>query len=340
MAITASVLPLLLERVNGTWPDNQHTADLEADVDVLNAIAENQTSRVDVIISNEKERDVKVTWLKTCPPTPDDCTDSCTFDGEEANTDSQTYALSKCLETEFKVNIDGWYNNEFEATDAVAQLVVSHMVGHANAAAQYAVGKINTFVGAHQYTNGGEWTLSNTDTLATIPADKWGTPMFGGLLRAAKKNHLMNPFLLSGEALDQEYFMATTSQANGEGKGDANRVGKLRTYFDLMNIEDVNDDDANLFVYMIARGALAFASKARYEARPTEITGRDAHTRFMVPNRFFPRLLHDVQRTTQCSGGATYEHWKIKTKFDVFRNPLGCTATQTGLLKFARPTGI
>jgi len=24
----------------------------------------------------------------------------------------------------------------------------------------------------------------------------------------------------------------------------------------------------------------------------------------------------------------------------VFRNPLGCTSTQTGILKFARPTGI
>lgn len=340
MAITASVLPLLLERVNGTWPDNQHTADLEADVDVLNAIDENQTSRVDVIISNEKERDVKVTWMKTCPPTPTDCADSCTFAGEEASTDSTTYALSKCIETEFKVNIDGWYNNEFEATDAVAQLVLSHMVGHANAAAQYAVGKINTYSGTHEYSNGGEWTLSDTDTLATIAADKWGTAMFGGLLRAAKKNRLMNPFLLSGEALDQEFFMAMTNQANADGKGDANRIGKLRAYFDLMNIEEVNDDDANFYVYMIARGALAFASKARYDTRPEEITGRDAHTRLAVPNKFFPKLLHDVQKTTQCSGGATYEHWKIKTKFDVFLNPLGCTATRKGVLKFARPTGI
>ena len=317
MAITASVLPLLLERVNGVWPDNQNNADLIPNIAVLEAIQENTTARIDQIISNEKDRDVKVTWVKACPPTPTDCADSCTFAGEEASTDSQVYALSQCKQTEFKVDIDGFYANEFEATDATARLLQAHLTAHADAAAQYAVSKLNDFAGTNVYDNRGA--------------------LFGALQRAAIKNKLLNPFMLSGENLHQEFFMAKTSQANGEGKGDANRIMTLKTYFDLFNIDDVNDEQ--WVTYMIALGAAAFSSKSYYSEAPVEIKGRDAHTRIAVKNRFFNGLTHDIQMTTSCSGGHTYEHWKIKSKFDVFRNPLGCVAGTTGFLKFIKPAG-
>ena len=335
MAITASVLPLLLERVGGVWPDNQNNMDLVPNIVTLQAIQENTTSRIDTIISNEKDRDVKVTWVKACPPTPTDCADSCTFAGEEASTDSKTYALTQCKQTEFKVDIDGWYANEFEATDATARLLLSHFTAHADLAAEYALAVINANLTTNAYTNGGNWTAGTT---TDIPSDQWTTALFGGLQRAAIKNKLEMPYLLSGENLHQEFFMAKTSQGNGEGKGDANRIGTMKAYFDLFNVDDVNDPD--YITYMIARGVLAFASKGYYDTRPEKVEGRDAHTRVTIPNQFFPQLLHDVQITTSCSGGHTYEHYKIKTKYDVFVNPLGCTSTRTGILKFRKEAGI
>ena len=132
--------------------------------------------------------------------------------------------------------------------------------------------------------------------------------------------------------------MARTSQANGEGKGDANRIGTMSAYFDLFNVESVNDPD--YITYMIDRGVLAFASKGYYDTRPEEIKGEAAQTRIKIPNTFFPQLMHDVQITTICDTGHVYEHYKIKTKYDVFVNPLGCTSTQTGILKFKRDTGV
>lgn len=335
MAITASVLPLLLERVNGVWPDNQNKMDVTPNIDVLKAIVEQQTSRIDTIISNEKDRDVKVTWVKACPPTVDECSDSCTFAGSEAATDSKTYALSKCGQTEFKVDIDGWYANEFEATDAAARLLQAHFTAHANAVAEYAVGVIEANLGTNAYTNMGKWTAGTT---TTIQDADWTTALFGALQRAAIKNKMMAPYLLSGENLHQEFFMARTSQANSDGKGDANRIGTLPVYFDLFNIESVNSPD--YISYMIDRGVLAFASKGYYDTRPEKIEGRDAQTRITIPNPFFRQLLHDVQITTQCFDGHTYEHYKIKTKYDVFVNPLGCNSTQTGILKFKRDTGV
>ena len=335
MAITASVLPLLLERVQGVWPDNQNKMDVTPNIEVLKAIYEQQTSTIDTIISNEKDRDVKVTWVKACPPTVDACADSCTFAGEEASTDSKTYALSKCAQTEFKIDIDGWYANEFEATDAAARLMQAHMTAHANAAAVYSLSIIEANLSTNAYTNMGDWTAGTT---TTIPDASWTTALFGALQRAAIKNKFMSPYLLSGENLHQQFFMARTSQANGEGKGDANRIGTLPTYFDLFNIESVNDPD--YITYMIDRGVLAFASKGYYDTRPERIEGRDAHTRITIPNPFFPALLHDVQITTSCTSGHTYEHYKIKTKYDVFVNPLGCTSTQKGILKFKRDTGV
>lgn len=336
MAITATVLPLLLERANGVWPDNQNKMDVTPNVEVLKAIDDQNTSTINTIIGNEKDRDVKIGWVKACPPTVDDCADSCTFAGSEASTDSKTYALTKCGQTEFKVDIDGFYANEFEATDATARLLQAHMTAHANAAAEYAVAVINANLGVNTYDNRGAWTITGTTT--EIPGPLWETPLFGALQRVAIKNKLDMPYLLSGDNLHQEFFMAKTSQGNGEGKGDANRIGTLPSYFDLFNLESVNDPD--YITYMIAKGALAFASKGYYDInRPEKIEGRDAHTRVTIPNPAFPKLLHDVQITTQCSGGHTYEHYKIKTKYDVFTNPLGCTSTRTGILLF-KNTGI
>ena len=337
MAITASVLPLLLERVQGVWPDNQNKLDVTPNIEILNAIQAQQTSRIDTIISNEKDRDVKVTWVKACPPTVDSCADSCTFAGEEASTDSKTYALSKCGQTEFKIDIDGWYSNEFEATDAAARLLQAHMTAHANAAAEYAVSIIEANLSTNTYTNMGAWDVTAGTTTVIQDAD-WTTALFGALQRAAIKNKFMSPYLLSGENLHQEFFMARTSQANGEGKGDANRIGTLPAYFDLFNIESVNDPD--YITYMIDRGVLAFASKGYYSERPEKVEGRDAHTRLSVRNPFFNALIHDVQITTSCTSGHTYEHYKIKTKYDVFVNPLGCTSTQKGILRFQHDVGV
>lgn len=336
MAITASIVPLVLEKTQGNWDDNQNQSDAIANVDTLTAIAANQTSKVDVIIENEKDRDVKLTWIKACPPEPDDATDSCTFAGEEVSTDSQVYSLGQYKETQFKINIDGFYDNEFQASDASAALLRAHMIGHAEQAAKYAVAKLNAFAGTNLYSNRGKWNISGTTT--EIPEGMWDSSLFGALLRTAKKNKLLMPFLLSGELLDQEFFMYKTGVGNADGKGDEQRIRAMQTYFDLHNVDEVNEDE--YCAYMIAKGALAIASKAYYTEQVVEIPGRDAHKRVKMKNPFADMLWSDIQITTQCSGGKTYEHWKIKTKYDIFRNPLGCVSGTTGILKFKQTPGV
>lgn len=335
MAITASVLPLLLQRADTAWRDNQTFADYSPNVGVLQAIQAQQTAAVVPLTERAIDQDVKVVWMNHCDIPVVDCVDSCTFAGTEASSDSKTYVVSECKESEFKANMDGFNGNEFAMTDSVEKSLLSVFKGHADAAAVYAVGVIEANLGVNVWDQFGTWTIAGTNT--TIPADQWNMNLLNRLQMAGVKNKFNNSFLLSGTNLWEEYQLARQNSRNLDGAGNDVRSRLITTYFDEFNIDEVTGD---YVTYLIARGALAFASKTYYSTNVERVPGRDAHDRFSVSNPFFPSLRHDVQRTTQCSGGDTYEHWKIKTRFDVFTNPLGCTATRTGLLRLEREAGI
>jgi len=158
------------------------------------------------------------------------------------------------------------------------------------------------------------------------------------------KNRLDNPFLLSGENLDQLQYMALTGSMNADGKGDAARANQMRAYFDLFNIEEENNDD--YWTYMINRGALAFASKGYFPRVDDALNPRGAQEfsygklRFSVANRFFPGLIHDVELFDACDTGVEKAHMRVKARYKVFVNPTGCTATRTGMLGFKNPLGV
>jgi len=244
-------------------------------------------------------------------------------------------SIDQCIESTFSVKMDIWRDNAFAMSDAVAVNLNKVMVAHLENVTQKGIAFLNSNDGTNVYTNGGSWTVDASGTL--IPAAQWdSTAIFGALVRAAKKNKFNNPYLISGENLDQLFFMSQTSAMNGEGKGDANRIAQMRAYFDLFNVDDVNDPD--LVTYVMNRGAVAFLSKGYYGNAPQVLDGN--MTRFSVPNRFFPQLIHDVEKYNGCVGGVWSEHYKVITRFDFELNPLGCTAARTGIMRLIKEAGI
>lgn len=334
MAITNSVLPLVLERAATVWPDNMTAADFIPNFDVLRGIQEQQTARLD-FVNLPDGVDARIAWLNNCDISVEDCTDTCTFTGVEADALKKDISIDQCKQSTFSVKLDEWRDNLFGMSDAVAVNLNKVMVSQLEYVAQQAVVFLNAQDGTNEYTNGGAWTVDSSGT--TIPSSAWDTTgIFGKLRTAAIKNRFTNPYLITGENLDYLMYMSETSQANGEGKGDARRIAQMPVYFDLFNVDTVNEDV--LATYLLNRGAVAFLSKGYYPTTPQVLDGN--HTRFSVRNRFFPQLIHDVERRVACDTGVWAEHWKVKARFDFELNPLGCTATRTGIIKLIKEAGI
>ena len=343
MAITNSELPFVLLRATQAWPDNMSATDFVPQFEAIKAITETQTADIRQLGVLPDENDVKLTWLNNCDLTVDACSDSvCTFSGETASSYVQTLSIDQCRQTEFSESLDVWRGNEFGLANALAIDLLKTEKAHVEYISQYAVGVINANLGVNEHNNMGQWTISGTTT--EVPGQDWeSTSIYGKLRRNAIKNRLDNPFLLTGENLDQLAYMSMTSMANADGKGDAQRASQMKAYFDLFNVEAVNT--TSYVTYMINRGALAFASKGYFTRVDDPLNPRGPevidgnYTRFSIANRFLPQLIHDVEVVKSCASGVWKVNYRVKSRYKVFVNPTGCTATRTGMLSFTN-TGI
>jgi hypothetical protein len=279
------------------------------------------------------QADVKITWLNNCDITVDTCTDDCTFTGSAADSSVQTLQIDQCKQSTFSEPIDAWRGNLFGLADAIAVNLNKIQKAHAEAAAQHVISVLNTNAGTNAYDNNGEFSISGTET--EIP-DWTTTKIFGKLRRLATKNYIANPYIIDGSNLDQLVWEARSAAGNADGRGDANRVNEMPIYVDLFNVDAVNTD--KWVTYLLNRGAVAFASKAYFGATAEVLGG--ATTRISVSNRFFPMLKHDIEFVEQCTGGVWSVHYRVKSRYQAFVNPTGCTATRTGILKLINPGGV
>lgn len=335
MAITASVQPQTLLKSSLVWPDSMIEADFMPEYGVMKAIKAEDTSRMQALAPLPDQADVSIIWMNQCDLTVDTCVDNvCTFDGPSVSSFAQAVTIDQCKQTEFSEPLDRWRDNLYGLGDAEAINLNKVMKAQLEAVSQYAVGVINANTGTNEHIPvGSGWT--GTDPVV-IPSTGFNTAMYGYLMRNAKKNRLDNPYLLTGEALAQMNYLAMTNGGNGEGSGDRLRASQMRIYEDLFNIDSVNDPD--LLLYMINRGALAFASKGYFPRNPEVLDGN--YTRFSIPNRWFPDLIHDVERVVSCTSGVWSVNYRVKARYKVLVNPTGCTAGRTGILSYQVEQGV
>lgn len=340
MAITNSIKPTTLLKAMTVWPDSMIESDFAAHFETLRAIQREQTARIQLTATLPDYSAVNIVWLNQCGITVDDCVDNeCDFTGPNVSSYVQAGTIDQCKMSKTSVPIDAWRNNIYGQEDAEAMNLIRTMQRHVEYIARYAVGVINANLGVNTHTPvGSGWTGQGT-TNTTIPASAASeTATYGFLQRNAERNLLEDPYILTGEALAHMNWLARTSQGNGEGKGDALRADTFRIYEDAWNIDAVNAPA--LMFYLIQRGALAFASDAYFPRvnGPNQLGNAEVldgnYTRFSIPNRFFPALVHDVERMVSCTAGVWAVNYRVKSRYKVFVNPLGCTATQTGLLGF------
>lgn len=337
---TASQLLRIQTMADDLWADNQTRADYIAEVEVLNAIRAEQTARLAALQDPMKTRTVRLMWLDACEVTTSAASDDCSFSGTEASSDYEDYTLDIFRESIIAVKEIENRTDEFNTQQKAARLMLAADKALAEYLATQAVAKIEAFRGENTYTTPAgstAWTYAANDT--TIPADQWNTELFPKLSLCARKNKILNPFLLSGEALWYTNENAQNNQGNGEGKGDAVRNSRYfrARYYDPVRIDEANS--GTLKAYMISRGALAVVTKTHYPETPV-VYHNPWQSRYRMPSANMPGIDYEVIYTQACSSGEITHTWKIKLNAGIFLNPTGCKETRTGVLSFVREAGL
>ena len=157
----------------------------------------------------------------------------------------------------------------------------------------------------------------------------WNADLAAYFARVAIDNRFTSPIMLSGKNLFESMYIAEAKAANANGKGDAILFGDMNMYFDLFNIDSVNDPDFK--TYLLSMGSLAMASRALNPETPQVL---DPFTRYKIRSQFLP-FEYDVFYKTQCTTNDRIQHdFKVKIVADLFNNPSGCDDNNTGVLSF------
>lgn len=322
------------------WMDNQTRTDYIAECDVVKALMAEQTATLAPLQDPEKTRTVKLIWINACGVTTAAVDDDCSISGTELSSDSKEYTIDLFRTSSFSVKEIKSRTDEFTIGQQIAKGFLAADKALCEWLATQAVAKLETFRGTNTYTTpigSTSWTFASSDT--TVPADQWDTTLMPKLSLTARKNKMLNPYLLAGEALWYINEEAANNQGNDDGKGDNVRNQKYfgRRYFDPIAIDSANSPDYK--AYMISRGATAVVSKSHYPTVP-RVYHNPWQQRYQMQSRNLPGIVFEVTYSQSCTASETTHVWQLKLNAGIYLNPTGCTESRTGVLSFVRETGL
>lgn len=294
---------------------------------ILAAIMQAQTARFNAL-SEYKDNRVEVMWMNTCDMAVEDNTD-CEFGTTKSSTNTEVKYLSYEKVVQFQASEADFIGNMYDVEESIAKQLLTADKLLTEAFAQYGTAALNGFAGTNETDPEGKGDIVGNITY--IQPAYWNPQLYAYFARAAEMNRFTSPLLISGNNMFEHRIIVQASQANADGKGDANLYGMIPTYFDLFNIDSVNTP--TYFTYMLSMGSVAVASK--FYNRNFEVVN-GVFTRYSMPSRFMNGITYDVFYKPECTTNDLITHkYKVKLTADIFNNPAGCTDTNTGVLRFA-----
>lgn len=301
------------------------------DVEPALAIRENQTATFDVLTNPEKDREVKVLWIDDCDDEdPDTCTDQCTIDGEEIGDNCANYVLGECFEKTFKVTEERFRTSMHSKEEVVARAMLKKMKLMDEFWAAKAIAFLNASAGVNSYA--GQYTVSGGTTY--VPAYAWNPDIFGYIDTVLWKNKLNGGKMLSGTLLKQYMWKIGMEVTDPTGQSNQAKMTSFGIpYFDR-RIDDILSEQA---LFLFDPNSVAMVTKARHAAytEPRKVdTPNGMQTWYTQNSMNLPGVVYDIAYQEICTGDDVSHFWKIKTRGDIFLNPLGCSNDRTGVLKF------
>ena len=273
-----------------------------------------------------KKYDVELVWDNACGIEAEDCT-VCDFGGDKLSTNAQLYSLGFCKEVKFSVDEYDYVDNELDAMLAIAKGLLRADKELVEAYAAYVVAVLGANKGVNMMGTGSKGVVSANDTYI-LPA-YWDAKLMAYFMRVAQLNRFTSPTLISGSNLFEEYLVIAQLMADANGKGNAALLKAMPIFFDLFNIDTINSPD--LVTYMLSQGSVAMASRAY---NPVNVETTQTFKRWSKVSEFVPELKYDLFYESVCSNDMVKHSFKTKLTADLFVNPEGCEATNTGILTF------
>lgn len=301
------------------------------DVEPALAIRENQTATFEVLTNPEKDREVKLLWIDDCDDEdPDTCTDQCTIDGEEIGDNCANYVLGECFEKSFKVTEERFRTSMHSKEEVVARAMLKKMKLMDEFWAAKAIAFLNASAGVNSYA--GQYTVSGGTTY--VPAYAWNPDIFGYIDTVLWKNKLNGGKMLSGTLLKQYMWKIGMEVTDPTGQSNQAKMTSFGIpYFDR-RIDDILSEQA---LFLFDPNSVAMVTKARHAAytEPRKVdTPNGMQTWYTQNSMNLPGVVYDIAYQELCTGDDVSHFWKIKTRGDIFLNPLGCSNDRTGVLKF------
>ena len=293
--------------------------------DSIKTIISTQTARFLDLEDPKKDRTVDVEFINACGLDDATC-DPCTMGGSELSSNIATLSLDLCREVNFTVDENKLIGNDFDKEFVIAQGILKADKEIAEYLNGQAIATIEANLGVNAFT-GGKGNVVGTETYL-LPA-YWDAKLMAYFERVRVLNKMKAPFILDGSNLFEQIYSAKVEPNMAEN----NMFGTLEYYSDLSGIDAANTPD--LKTYLIDRGALAFASKIYY---PTLVEYKDAN-RYSISSQLLPGVKYDVYYSNTCYGNFYKHNFKVVFHGGIFAAPLGCTATETGILSFTCGTG-
>lgn len=301
------------------------------DVEPALAIRENQTATFEVLTNPEKDREVKLLWIDDCDDEdPDTCTDQCEIDGEEIGDNCANYVLGECFEKTFKVTEERFRTSMHSKEEVVARAMLKKMKLMDEFWAAKAIAFLNASAGVNSYA--GQYTVSGGTTY--VPAYAWNPDIFGYIDTVLWKNKLNGGKMLSGTLLKQYMWKIGMEVTDPTGQSNQAKMTSFGIpYFDR-RIDDILSEQA---LFLFDPNSVAMVTKARHAAytEPRKVdTANGMQTWYTQNSMNLPGVVYDIAYQELCTGDDVSHFWKIKTRGDIFLNPLGCSNDRTGVLKF------
>jgi hypothetical protein len=304
------------------------------DVEPALAILNNQTATFEVLTNPEKDREVKVYWLDDCDDEdPTECTDQCTIDGDPIGDNCVNYTLGECFEKTLSVTEELFRTSLHTKEEVVARALLKKMKLMDEFWAAKALAFLNASGGVNTFSDG-QYAIVGGNTY--VPAAAWNPDIFGYIDTALWMNKLGgNVKMLSGTLLKQYMWkigMETSDPTGASAQAKMTSFGV--PYFDR-RMDTILGEKA---VILFDPNATALVTKARHEAYGE--AGRIVQTPtgpqrwYTMPSMNLPGITYDIAYQELCSGDDIKHTWKLKTRGDLFLNPLGCSNDRTGVLKF------
>lgn len=325
---TCAELQQIIVEVDRIWADTQQARDYQSKVNVLTAIRQEQTARLELIENPEKDRELKVYWPTDCNTNLADCDDDCVIGGPEAEAQCETYALDICKTTGFSIREKIFRTSNLSREQVVAKSLAKRLRELDEFLARTMVAKLNAFAGKNQFLDGiGD---PDNDGVTYIAPSYWNADLYGYFAQVQIMNQFDDVFMLHGANLFQINWLASMNNANQNQKDELLKLQQIRSYWDMFNIEGVNGNVKAS--YMLTRGAVAFANKAYYPLNnPVEYYNQ---MRWSIESKALPGVYYDVYYTNECVNNDIKHSWSLYVKAGIFLNPLGCDEDVTGVIKF------